>query len=125
MVNYLQSKDLRKTNAVIDLVRKNQEIFLQVTRIIGLPKSKETLENYAIILQYLALSKKHEKNSGQYFRLIEVMGQWANLYNMIEDNRAQYSAKEYNLPPEYLKEIPGIDIYVKHEDMINIFSNKS
>ena len=125
MVNYLQSKDLRKTNAVIDLVRKNQEIFLQVTRIIGLPKSKETLENYAIILQYLALSKKHEKNSGQYFRLIEVMGQWANLYNMIEDNRAQYPAKEYNLSPEYLKEIPGIDIYVKHEDMINIFSNKS
>jgi len=71
------------------------------------------------------LSKKHEKNSGQYFRLIEVMGQWANLYNMIEDNRAQYPAKEYNLSPEYLKEIPGIDIYVKHEDMINIFSNKS
>ncbi|MGY6528360.1 MAG: hypothetical protein ACXITR_00380 [Cyanobacterium sp.] len=125
MVNYLQSKDLRKTNAVIDLVRKNQEIFLQVSRIIGLPKSKETLENYALILQYLGLSKKHEQNSDQYFRLMEVMGQWANLYNMIESNRSEYPAKQYNLPSEYQKEIPGVDIYLKHEDMINIFNKKS
>ncbi|MBE9221357.1 hypothetical protein IQ215_01480 [Cyanobacterium stanieri LEGE 03274] len=121
MVNYLQSKDLRKTNAVVDLVRKNQEIFIQVTRIIGLPKSKETLENYALILQYLGLSKKHEKNSEQFFRLIEVMQQWVTLYNTIEDHRSQYPAKEYNLPPEYKKEIMGVDIYRKYEKYIDIF----
>lgn len=122
MVNYLQSKDLRKTNAVIDLVRKNQVIFTQVTRIIGLPKSKETLENYALILQYLGLSKKHEKSSEQFFRLVEVMNQWANLYNIIENNRSQYPAKTYNLPPEYKKEILGADIYNKYENYINIFN---
>lgn len=124
MVDYLQSKDLRKTNAIIDLVRKNQEIFVQVSRIIGLPKSKQTLENYALILQYLALSKKHEQNSEQFFRLMTIMQEWANLYNMIENHRLKYSAQEYNLPSDYTKSIPAMDIYKKHENMIILFGEK-
>lgn len=124
MVDYLQSKDLRKTNAVIDLVRKNQNIFVQVTRIIGLPKSKETLENYAVILQYLGLSKKYEKYSEQFFRLMAIMEEWMNLYTMIENHRLKYPAQEYNLPPEYIKDIPGMEIYQKYENMIILFSKR-
>ncbi|AFZ48624.1 hypothetical protein Cyast_2681 [Cyanobacterium stanieri PCC 7202] len=124
MVDYLQSKDLKKTSAVIDLVRKNQEIFVQVTRIIGLPKSKETLENYALILQYLGLSKKHEQSAEQFFRLMAVMQEWFNLYTMIENHRLKYPAQEYNLPPEYTKDIPAVEIYKKYENMITIFGKQ-
>lgn len=122
MVNYLQDKNLKNTKAVMDLVDKNQDIFRQVTRIIGLPKSKETLETYATLLQYLALSKKHEENSEQFFRLMAVMKEWLSLSKVITNNRQDYPGSRYDLPEEYSAKIPGVSIYEKYADYIELFS---
>jgi len=121
MVNYLQDKNLKNTKAVMDLVDKNQDIFRQVTRIIGLSKSKETLETYATLLQYLALSKKHEENSQQFFRLMAVMKEWLSLNKVITNNRQDYPGSRYNLPEEYKAKIPGVSTYETYEDYIELF----
>lgn len=61
MVTYLQDKNMQNMKAMQDLVVKNEDVFIKLGRIIGVPKTKETPDTYARLLQYLALSKNMNK----------------------------------------------------------------
>ncbi|WP_342596769.1 hypothetical protein VKI21_12670 [Cyanobacterium aponinum UTEX 3222] len=104
-----------------DLVVKNEDVFIKLGRIIGVPKTKETPDTYARLLQYLALSKKHEQTREQFIKLIQVLKPWQGFYRTITDIREQYSANQYNLPEEFTQEIPGLSIYENYQQYINIF----
>lgn len=121
MVAYLQDKDMRHTKAIQDLVMKNQEIFLSVGRIIGVPKESETAEIYARMLQFLALSRKHENTSKPFFRLLDLLRQWKTFYTTVHDIREEYPANKYQLPEKFKAEIPGLNTYEKYEEYLTIF----
>lgn len=122
MVTYLQDKNMQNMKGMEDLVLKNQDIFLKLGRIIGVPKTKENPETYARLLQYLGLSKKHEQTREQFIKLIQVLKPWQGFYKTITDIREQYPAHQYNLPEQFTQEIPGLSIYEKYQQYINIFS---
>jgi hypothetical protein len=121
MVNYLQDKDLRNAQAIQDLVMKNEEIFLKVGRIIGVPQQLETPDTYGRILQFLALSKKHEKSGNQFFRLLDLLKQWRTFSNTVTSIRKEYPASKYDLPEEFTREIQGVNVYEKYGKYVNIF----
>lgn len=121
MVNYLQDKNMQNIKAMQDLVIKNEQTFIQLGRIIGVPQTKETPETYAILLQYLALSKKHEKTIEQFIKLMQVLKPWREFYKTISDIREQHSPNQYNLPEQFTQEIPGLSIYQKYQQYVNMF----
>ena len=105
-----------------DLVVKNEEVFIKLGRIIGVPKIKETPDTYAKLLQYLALSKKHEQTREQFIKLVQVLKPWQGFYKTVSDIREQYSPNQYNLPEQFIQEIPGLSIYENYQQFVNIFN---
>lgn len=124
MIMYLQDKDLRNRRAIQDLVMKNQEIFLKVGQIIGVPQNLETPETYGRILQFLALSQKEEKTSTQFFRLLNLLKQWRTFYHTVNDIRQQYPASSYQLPEQFKAEIIGLNLYEKYEEYLEFLKQK-
>lgn len=123
MVIYLQDKNMQNTKAMQDLVVKNGDIFLKVGKIIGIPKSKENSETYGRILQYLALTKKHENSIKQFTKLMEVLKQWTNFNKTITDIREEYPSTQYKQPDEFKQEIPGIFLYQKYGEYLPYFKS--
>lgn len=121
MVIYLQDKNMQNTKAMQDLVVKNEDIFLKVGKIIGIPKSKENPETYGRILQYLALTKKHENSIQQFTKLMEVLKQSTNFEKTITDIREQYPSSQYKQPDEFKQEIPGISLFQKYGEYLPLF----
>lgn len=121
MVIYLQDKNMQNTKAMQDLVVKNEDIFLKVGKIIGIPKSKENPETYGRILQYLALTKKHENSIQQFTKLMEVLKQSINFEKTITDIREQYPSSQYKQPDEFKQEIPGISLFQKYGEYLPLF----
>lgn len=122
MVIYLQDKNMQNMKAMQDLIVKNEEIFIKLGRIIGVPKTKETPETYARLLQYLALSKKHEQTREQFIKLVQVLKPWQGFYKTIVDIREEYPANQYNLPEEFTQDIPGLSVYENYQQFVNIFN---
>ncbi len=120
MVEYLQDKPLNNLRAFIDLVNKNMEVFNQIANIIYIPKTKQTADNFAILLQYTALSRKYQSSYGQLGRLIEVLKQWYPFYENVKNTRKNYPESDFILPAEFQKEIPGVEIYDKYQDYLKI-----
>lgn len=122
MVIYLQDKNMQNMKAMQDLVVKNEEVFIKLGRIIGVPKIKETPDTYAKLLQYLALSKKHEQTREQFIKLVQVLKPWQGFYKTVTDIREQYSSNQYNLPEQFTQEIPGLSIYESYQQFVNLFN---
>ncbi|MBR8828618.1 MAG: hypothetical protein DSM107014_12085 [Gomphosphaeria aponina SAG 52.96 = DSM 107014] len=116
MVIYLQDKNIENLNECLTLGKANQEIFGKLAQIIGLPESKREPKTYAIMLQYTALSYKHQGSYSQFARLIEVLQQWKSFYQSVISIREEYPRHEYNQPPEFTQEIPGEILYNKYKD---------
>ncbi len=123
MVIYLQDKNMQNVKAIQDLVVRNQEVFLKVGTIIGIPKNRENPENYARILQYLAISKKQENFIQQFIKLMDILKQWQEFYSKIIDIRQQYPANKYQLPAEFKQDIPGLSLYRTYGEYLSIFKS--
>lgn len=121
MVVYLQNQNVNNASAMLELVKKNQETFEQIGKIIGIPEDKNNEQTYSILLQYIALSQKHEKNYVQFSRLVEVLKEWEKFGLTVTKIREEYPANKYKLPPEFTKEIPGFNIYDKYKELITLF----
>lgn len=115
MVNYLQDKSLRQKNAMLDLVEKNIEVFNQLGKIIGLSKLQSNNETYAILLQYICLSKKHQIPYTQFMRLTEILKEWKRFYTTVNNIREEYPANKFNIPDDFKKDISGLEVYKKYQ----------
>ncbi|BAQ63861.1 hypothetical protein [Geminocystis sp. NIES-3709] len=118
MVQYLLDRDLGDFNDIVILVKANQKRFEQLGKIIELPLDKTRDEDYARMLQYIAMKQKHQVSYGQFQRLLEMMTQWTHFYLIIRDIRSHYSESEFTLPPEFKQSIPGLDIYLKYKTFL-------
>lgn len=118
IVQYLQGRNLRDFNDIKILVRANQELFAQLGRIIELPLEKTREDDYARMLQYIAMKQKYRELYIQFLRLLEVMTQWNHFYSIIKDLREHYSPEKFEIPPEFNTPIPGSEIYAKYQTVI-------
>lgn len=118
MVVYLRDKQLGNIRAMMDLVEKNMETFQQIGKIIGLSSQKSNQETYATLLQYICLSEKSEPYYEQYAKLIGVITEWEKFYQSAMNIREKYPASKFDIPDEFKKEIPGVNIYEKYQSQL-------
>jgi hypothetical protein len=120
MVNDLQNKNLKNRSKMLNLVKENNQVFEQIGKIIGLSEQQLHEENYGILLQYLCLSKIHQLAYDKYANLIEILTEWENFYNVLNDIRQQYPLTQFKIPADFKKNIIGLDIYKKYKVHLNL-----
>ncbi|MBF2057317.1 MAG: hypothetical protein IGQ45_08845 [Cyanobacterium sp. T60_A2020_053] len=118
MVAYLLRKNLQDFNDVVTLVKANRNGFEQLGKIIELPITQSTDEDYARMIQYIALKQKYQAIYVQFQRLLEVMIQWNRFYQIIKEIRSHYPPSEFDQPPEFQKPIPGEEFYFRYENYL-------
>ena len=118
IVQHLLERNLRDFNDIKILVRANQELFDQLGRVIELPIDKTREEDYARMVQYIAMKQKYQELYIQFLRLLEVMTQWNHFYLIIKELREHYSPEEFEIPAEFNTPLPGIEIYNKYQAVI-------
>lgn len=116
MIVYLQNRNLQDFNDMLILVQVNETTFEQLGRIIEIPLHKKTKENYAKMLQYVALRQKYQNTYIQFQRLVEILYQWHNFYEILIGIREQYPSSKFDQPTAFSKEIPGESIYFKYHN---------
>jgi hypothetical protein len=114
MVSTFQEKDTMNSKVLSLLVVGKFETFSQLGKIIGLTGPKNTPDNYAKMLQYIALESRHKKSYVQFKDFISVMKKWMRHYQAILKIRQEYPPQEYKQPKEFSAEIPGEDLYNKY-----------
>lgn len=115
MVTSLQDKNLKTLKVVSEVVAKNKETFEKVSKVIGLSRQQSDEQTYAILLQYIALSKRHESYYAQFSRMMEVLAEWVKFYNVVENIRREFPPQKFDIPDEFSKEIPGLNILQKYQ----------
>ena len=121
MVVYLQDKNIQNLQAMEDLVMKNQGLFLEVGRIVGVPQTRENATTYSILLQYLVLNIKYESFLEKFSRMSSLLKDWFICYKTVTELRERYPENEYAIPEEFKQEIKGLDIYEKYSKYIDLF----
>ncbi len=116
IVAYLQTRNLADFNDLVLLVKANEQKFRELGRIIEIPHGKDTYEDYARMLQYVALRQRHQASFIQFQRLVEVLEQWKNFYEIILGIRQQYPPQEFTQPKEFTTPILGEDIYLSYQE---------
>ena len=100
------------------VVLENYETLKKLAPIMEMDETEIKPQFFAKVLQYLALGRRHEKSFQEFQSLIKVLKQWETPYDSLKVIRQQYSNKEYSLPKEFYKEIPGLDIYRKYQEYL-------
>jgi hypothetical protein len=115
LVDTLSEQEATQPEELLKIVKKNYEVFSQLSKIIGITKYQNTPETHVKMLQYLTLAKRHEKSFPQFQELVQVMQKWNRPHQAIVRIREEYSPKEYKQPQEFSEEIPGLKIYTKYK----------
>lgn len=118
IVTYLEDKDLQDLETVVKLVQANNEVFVKVGRIIGIPFAKSHPKIYAMMLQYVALRHKYKVVYYQFKKMKKVLHKWHGFYRIVRDIRNQHPFLEYKQPKEFTEDIPGLNIYAKYQDYL-------
>ena len=121
MVVYLQDKNIKQLNAMEDLVVKNEQIFLQVSQIINVPKTRRNPMTFAILLQYVTFNIKYQGFLEQFSKMISILKDWSRSYRTVFELRARYPENQYELPEEFQKEVIGLDIYEKYNKYMDLY----
>jgi hypothetical protein len=114
IIEKTHGKNLLDPKLITSLVTFHYDDFEKVSKIIGLSKTYCTLENYIKMLQYLGLSYRHSKDYYDFKELISLVEQWQKSYKSMTLIRQQYDRKEYDLPQDFLKPIPGEKVAKKY-----------
>lgn len=118
---YLYNKNVQDINYLLLVVKENYEFIAPLGKVIELPNEKNQIKSYAIMLQYLALRKKHQETYIQFQRLIEILIEWHKSEQHLINLRQQYPPSDCQVPSEFTQEIPGSDLYNKYQQYIVYF----
>ncbi|NQZ61095.1 hypothetical protein [Crocosphaera sp.] len=117
-ITNLQETDVVSLKALTCLVMANYDDFEALGDIIDVKGKKSNPDTYAKIIQYIALGERHKNSYGQFEQLINVMRQWYPIYQKIKDIREEYPRENYRQPKDFIKPIPGIDLYNKYRNYL-------
>ncbi|MDJ0662515.1 MAG: hypothetical protein QNJ42_23980 [Crocosphaera sp.] len=115
LINSLNEIDVMNLKSLTCLVMVHYDDFEALGHIIGVTGKNSNPDIYARIIQYIALEERHKKSYGQFEQLINVMRQWYPLYEAIQGIREEYPEKDYRKPKDFIKVIPGMDLYHKYK----------
>jgi hypothetical protein len=119
MVISFKEKDTMNSKALALMVVDKFDIFEKLGKIIGLSAQQNTPENYAKMLQYIALEARHKKAYDQFQDLLSVMRKWYKPYQNIIRVRAEHPPDKYKQPKEFTEAIPGESLYEKYKNSLS------
>jgi len=119
IVDSFQKKELHELKAFKVQVTVNYDLFEELGEIIELPKKKRQPTSYALLLQYIALMQKHKGAYQQFQQLLGLLKRWEKPFQTVATIREEYNHEEYKQPPDLLKEIPGLELYLKYKDYLD------
>ena len=114
VIDGLQGHDLLTPKHLLTTVKEYYDLFEKIAPILSISKQESSAATYARILQVVGLIHRHGEAYQQFKELIRLLHQWENPYETVTMVREQYSSRDYKIPPEFTKEIPGIKIYQKY-----------
>ena len=114
IIDTLEVKSVINLKELTCLVMVNYDDFEALGHIIGVTGQKSSPDTYARIIQFITLEERHKKSYTQFEQLINVMRQWYPLYQAIQGIREEYPEKDYRQPKDFIKAIPGVDLYHKY-----------
>lgn len=116
LIYLLQKKNLQNCNDAVTLIQDNEKIFRDLASILHIPYSQDNQETLATILQYLALLSKYQLIYLQFQRLMEILSQWHNFYDILINIRQKYPANQFIQPKEFHQNIPGEYLYREYKN---------
>ena len=123
-VDSLTQTDIKDLTNFELIVRTNQEVFQRLGKIIEIPANKNKSQTYAQMMQYITLGKKHEYAYPKFQSLVSALLKWEEFYLKLLPVRQTYIPKKYKQPREFREEIPGLNIYKKYQEYLEIVSQK-
>lgn len=114
LVDILQTQDIRKTGSLVKIVKKYNNIFDKLGKILEIPEEKNDPFTYATMLQYIVLQSKYARVYCQFQKLTEVLGNWNKFYKTVESIRRQYSWNQYQQPKDFKQKLTTLDLYKKY-----------
>lgn len=118
IINVLGKKALHDLKTVVTVIMVNYSIFEKLGPIIGISGNRSNPDTYARIVQYIALSYKHELSFSKFEELIKLMRRWYVSYLTILGIRQEHPPEEYKQPREFCQEIPGEKLYLKYNNWL-------
>lgn len=119
IVNSLKNKNLEDLDLLRSIVETHEQLFVKLGTIIGVPSEKNNLQTYAIMLQYISLSKKYYHVYLRFERFSGILLSLEKRYLLLFDIRQKYPLIRYKQPKIFRTEIPGLSIYQKYQDLVN------
>lgn len=119
-ITQIISQDLRIMSNLDLIVKSNYDIFERLGKIIEIPEQKNNPKTYSQILQYVALSSKHDLSFIQFQELVNLLIKWQQPYQENALIRETYNPKKYKQPKEFAKEIKGLPIYQKYQEYLGL-----
>jgi hypothetical protein len=92
-------------------------------KLIGIPTKSNEPITHAKILQYIAMCYKYENLNYRFHQLIDNLIKWEKHYKTLLEVRGEYPSYQYYLPEDFMKFIPGENIYQKYQN--HLFLNET
>lgn len=118
ILKQLKKQDLENLKPLVLVVKVNYEELEKLGKLIGLPSDKTEPITFAKIIQYIALLHKHENLNYRFRQLLDNLKRWQKHYQTILEVRNEYPSYNYQLPDNFLVNIPGENIYLKYRDYL-------
>lgn len=118
MIQGLHKADLLNFKGLVSLVVVNYGVFEKLRNIIGVTPSQHNPETYALMIQYIALSRRHALSYLKFDELLTLLKKWSQPYYAIKGIREAYSPEQYKQPKEFSEDIPGLAVYEKYRQSL-------
>ena len=118
IVEGIPGHNLLEPKKLIFTVKEYYDVFEKIAPILELSQEESSASTYARILQIVGLMYRHGDSYEQFKELIRLLRKWEQLNETITMVREQFNSREYSIPPEFKKEIPGKSAYEQYADYL-------
>ncbi len=118
LINNLKGQEVENLNTLVYLVMANYDDFEAIADIIGITEKQSSPDTFARLIQYIALSQRHQASFRDFQRLIQVLRQWHKPYTTLLELRKEHPSEQYWQPKDFAKEISGCYFYQKYKDSL-------
>lgn len=115
IIRNIEVKHLNDSKTLLNIVSQNYNSFEKLQNIIQLPKNRDPIQTYAVMIQFISLSHQHEISYLKFDELMKIIKKWYQNYQVILQIYQEYPASQYKLPKEFSEPIPGEALYLKYQ----------
>jgi hypothetical protein len=115
LLERMEGQDTIDLKALSAVVMYNYEVFEKLGQIVGLSGTKSNPDNYAKLLQYIALARRYQISYPKFEEMLGFLQEWVKPYQSLIAIRHEYNNGNYNLPKDFYRPVPGINLYEKYK----------